>query len=65
MRDGRSVLLFRDFGFFEVVIVVVVVVVVVVVIVVDAIVDFGVEIQRLPRKDVDDGQVVDLVDVRI
>ena len=59
MRDGRSVLLFRDFGFFEVVIVVVVV------IVVDAIVDFGVEIQRLPRKDVDDGQVVDLVDVRI
>ena len=62
MRDGRSVLLFRDFGFFEVVIVVVVVVVV---IVVDAIVDFGVEIQRLPRKDVDDGQVVDLVDVRI
>ena len=61
MRDGRSVLLFRDFGFFEVVIVVVVVVVVVV----DAIVDFGVEIQRLPRKDVDDGQVVDLVDVRI
>ena len=58
MRDGRSVLLFRDFGFFEVVIVVVV-------IVVDAIVDFGVEIQRLPRKDVDDGQVVDLVDVRI
>ena len=62
MRDGRSVLLFRDFGFFEVVIVVVVVVVV---IVVDTIVDFGVEIQRLPRKDVDDGQVVDLVDVRI
>ena len=58
MRDGRSVLLFRDFGFFEEVIVVVV-------IVVDAIVYFGVEIQRLPRKDVDDGQVVDLVDVRI